>query len=263
MKTKVLLLFLLLSPGLFAQTKQVTRFENSLKQVYNVLKGNKKVKEGEFKAYYLNSEMPAIEGWYHNNLKDSLWKYYSGRALALAGSYKEDKKTGIWEAYSKGELQVQYDYTKKALIQYKPSPADSTQLYQVIVDNETKGVKLDRPPVYLNGSNWLLSSLARNIRYPMYERTNGKQSEVIVNLIIDENGKVTGYDTDKKAGYGFIDVVLKALQQTDQDWLPGILNGKAVTVKYPLSVLFLIGPIQAMPPTAPNQIVVVAQAFPR
>jgi len=119
MRNIVLAVTLIISINVYGQTKLVERgdFSTNLKEKFYVLKSDKNIREGEYKAYALMQNYLTVEGAYKNNLKDSVWKYYSaGKNLVLEGTFKADRKVGIWNAYIRQQVQVSYDYTNRKLL---------------------------------------------------------------------------------------------------------------------------------------------------
>jgi TonB family protein len=230
MKTRLSLLLLFISTSLWAQTKMVERTnpQLNLKETFSVLKSDTKIKQGEYKATPLFSNAPFCKGYYKNNLKDSLWVYlgYGGNILA-SGYYKDDKRVGNWKTYNfDGSLNLEYDFTNNKLIQL--AQTDSTKLYNVITPEGIKNVKLDRPPLFLNGGRALWTT----ITYPKAARENMVQGAVIISITIDENGVITNYRVKQSLGFGCDEEAMHAAKLSDGNWLPGVLEGKAVKVEY-------------------------------
>ncbi|MBD1385365.1 hypothetical protein IDJ75_08760 [Mucilaginibacter rigui] len=153
MKPKLLALFLLISVGVSAQTKQVSHSDYFIgqKEIYSVLTADKTVREGEYKLFGTNGKATLlVEGYYHNNLKDSTWKYYSQGQLVSEGQYKNGGKAGVWTGYTRGFERLKYDFDKQQLINYVPNPLDSVQQFSVINVTGTDTI-LDRTPIFING----------------------------------------------------------------------------------------------------------------
>jgi len=238
----MLCLILLLSFKLFAQkTKQVVsdNLSRNTREIYSVLKADNETLEGPYKTYTLSKNDLLQEGFYHRDQKDSLWRYYTNKGVLLEGSYKTNEKIGIWSAYdAQHQLQVKYDYTNKKLLFFNQQPGDST-IYSVINGSDTAQVVLERPPVYLNGNTWLLRAIARATVYPDNVGKENKQGYVIVSLTIKDDGKLTNYHIANSLDPELDKAALKAVASIDGDWLPGILNGKPVNVKYQVPVKFV------------------------
>jgi TonB family protein len=78
------------------------------------------------------------------------------------------------------------------------------------------------------------------LRYPAKAREDNIQGKVIIAFIIDENGKVSNFSVKKGIGGGCDEEALKAIKNIDGDWLPALLNGKAVAVECQVPVSFTL-----------------------
>src|SRR6185312_6759070 len=112
MKHVFLTSLILVSASLHAQNTKKTikdKQKNLLTECY-VLKSNTDIKEGPYTEKALQSGVVMCEGFYKNNMKDSVWTYYGHRYdpviqqsvkfIDSKGSYKNDNKVGIWDFYS-------------------------------------------------------------------------------------------------------------------------------------------------------------------
>lgn len=243
MKKPALLLISLLSlSATFAQTTKQTNVNEVLgiKEKYEVLKSDKQHKEGKYVAYDIYRNDVICEGFYKNNLRDSLWTYYNFKGqLAERGSYKDGKKTGVWTAFNyQNEAQIRYDYTNNKFEFLKPDQFNANKIYSVIKGTDTVKAKLDRSPVYLDGEARFSRSVVTGIRYPAQARDASIQGSVIIAFTVSDKGEVSNYRVKKSIGFGCDEEALKAIKRIDGDWLPGQLNGQPVTAEYEVPVSF-------------------------
>src|ERR1700749_4411461 len=243
MKITLSLLAIIISMSLFDQTKRVTNEDKSLgiKEKYDVLKSDKTVKEGAYAAYTIFGNQLLCEGFYKNNLKDSIWNYYNFQnRLAEFGKYANGAKVGVWNAFDyKGGLQIQFDYTNKKLLVYNRTKADSAnRKYYVIHGTDTVKTFLGRPPIFLDGEARSMRQLVTGIHYPALAKENNIQGKVWIRFTIDLNGKASNFRVTKSLGYGCDEEALKAVERAYDggDWLPGLLNGNQVVVDYEVPV---------------------------
>lgn len=247
MKISLSLIAIIISGNVFAQTTRVTNEDKSLgiKEKYYVLKSDKNIKEGAYAAYTIFGDQLVCEGFYKNNLKDSIWNYYNFQhKLAGFGKYSNGEKVGVWNAFdSKGGLQVQYDYTNKKLLVYNPAKSDSVnRQYYVISGKDTVKTFLGRPPIFLDGDARSMRRSGTGIHYPKAAKENNVQGKVWIRFTIDLNGKASNFRVTRSLGYGCDDEALKAVERAFDggDWLPGLLNGSAVVVDYETPVSFTL-----------------------
>ena len=247
MKKPTLLLITLLSiTRVFAQTTKQTHTNEELGiwEKYEVLKAYKQRKEGKYTASDLHGNDVICEGFYKNNLRDSLWTYYGFKGqIAEKGRYKDGKKTGVWTAFNhQGELQIKYDYTNNKFEFFKPIPQDVNKAFNIISGNSTIKTVLDRPPVYLDGEARFSRPLI-SIRYPSQAREASIpiQGTVIIIFTVSDKGEISNYRVKNSIGSGCDEEAMRAVKCIDGDWLPGLLNGKPVTVEYDVPITFSVG----------------------
>lgn len=75
-----------------------------------------------------------------------------------------------------------------------------------------------------------IESLVRNATYPTFDRTVKNDGDVVLNIFVDENGKVTDIKVAQSGGYSFDNSAIKAVKSTK--WLPAMQNGYPVALTY-------------------------------
>ncbi len=105
-------------------------------------------------------------------------------------------------------------------------------------DNDTISnppfIFVDQMPVLEGG---LPLYLSKNIHYPDKASKMGIEGKVWVQLIIENNGKVSNVELSKGIGFGCDEEALRVISQMP-DWIPGENNGKKVRVRMKVSVNF-------------------------
>jgi TonB family protein len=256
MKTKLLFLALGIGAAANAQTKKVEHYNKSLgiSEVYTVSDVDANLREGAFKQPHKYGV--STEGYYHNNVQDSVWKYYYREALVAEGQYKAGKKAGVWTGYSRGFARLKYDFTKQELLQYTPASLDSILKFKAITPSAD--TIFDRSPVYINGIGAFIMTLIEKMHYPAIAREGNKQGEVIIAFTIDEEGNTGNFAIKKKLGYGLEDEALRVMQQNDGAWVPAVLKGKRVAVQCEVPIWFEIVKPGEKSVHGPHQIIISA-----
>jgi periplasmic protein TonB len=246
MKSRFLIILTVLPSVLFGQeTKMIVLFkENKSKEVYEVLRKDTTIKYGSYQKYNSNNIL-VVEGFYKDGLKDSCWTEYqwfdNSKRNKMRGNYSQDKKTGLWEFYNfKGILEQKYDYSSEKLVYYYIDPKEKEKQYYVYIGEDSLKTKLNRPPLYIGGAGMMIKNIEENIDYPVLAIENGIQGTIYISFAIDSSGKTTNYFVIKWIGAGCDEEALKIAKLLTGSWLPGILNGKPVNVKYILQIRFKI-----------------------
>ncbi|MBA4848749.1 energy transducer TonB [Emticicia sp. BO119] len=204
------------------------------REEYEVLSDDKKVRHGLYKKW-VNDKLTE-EGYYKNNKKDSIWTRYSGQTILNIGNYANDEKVGIWEYYINAiELEQEYDFTKKALVSFKPPRKNI--IYQIINDKDTLFAPLSRPPLIIGGQYAYLEKVAKNLRYPIEAMRNNISGTVFVRFMIDETGKTSDFKVVNTRNKSLDREALRVVKLID-DWLPAIKDGKPVKVIHVVPIIF-------------------------
>lgn len=95
---------------------------------------------------------------------------------------------------------------------------------------------VERMPAYEDGQQGLIDFLAKNIKYPTVAKENGIEGVVVVEFIIETDGRVSGTKLMKGIGAGCDEEAVRVVNLTR--WTPGMQNNKAVPVKYTLPISF-------------------------
>ncbi len=96
-------------------------------------------------------------------------------------------------------------------------------------------VVVEKMPELIGG----LAAIQREIRYPVIAKKAGIEGRVILQFIVDEQGRVTESKVVRGIGGGCDDEALRALQTAR--FRPGTQRGKPVKVKMSLPVTFRLG----------------------
>jgi hypothetical protein len=211
---------------------------NSTEEYY-AFKANREIKNGSYKLYLRESLIE--EGFYKNGVKDSIWNEYFLENKIGNGNYLDGIKVGIWNYFDKNEIIQTYDYTKKELVFYKLREGEKDLEYKIYNQSETIKTKLERPPLFLGGENYLFYQVCKDLNYPINAAENGTTGRVYLAFNIDSLGNTSNFHIDKGIGDGCDEEVMRISENFKTIWLPGILNGKEVNVEYILPVTFELG----------------------
>ncbi|MDQ3191605.1 MAG: TonB family protein [Bacteroidota bacterium] len=104
---------------------------NAYKEVFNVQKENKNIREGEYKKYFYT--MLLSEGQYSNNSKEGEWINYHNGKITQKGSYENDKKNGTWTYFRDNNKVSDHFYTDSILdsvyVYYENTSVHSKLIY--------------------------------------------------------------------------------------------------------------------------------------
>lgn len=111
---------------------------------------------------------------------------------------------------------------------------------EVIESNENKIfpiTALESQPEFPGGEIALNKFLATHIKYTNEAKEIGKEGNVFLTFVIDENGKPVNVAIARGLCCGLNEEAIKAIQSMP-NWIPGKMGNKAVKVMYSLRVVF-------------------------
>lgn len=126
---------------------------------------------------------------------------------------------------------------------------ESAELDEIVVvgysSNEKQDSEKDKkvfdvvevPPVFAGGEKAMFEYLSKNIRYPVEAQKQKIQGRVVVQFVVNDEGKVSNakivYSIDT-----YLDAEALRIINAMPDWTPGKQGGKNVSVRYVLPIQF-------------------------
>ncbi|WBA43103.1 energy transducer TonB [Hymenobacter canadensis] len=246
MRNTLLLAAALLPLAATAQktTKVVVKQSNPWSQeTYYVLQDNKNVKHGPYlqQSNSLRAQ-PIQQGFYKQGQRDSTWIEYGWNGQRQGtGAYRNDQKTGTWSYYAAGDtLEQRYNHSTRTLEFTRIRPADQQKQYTVVEGAGSRQVSLDRPPLYIGGQQAMNQAVGTSVRYPALALRNRAGGDVVIEFLVDEQGRASGHRVKSGVGYGCDEEALRAVQQLPAGWLPGVLAGQPIAALMEVPVKFRI-----------------------
>lgn len=104
-------------------------------------------------------------------------------------------------------------------------------------DNAEAYETVEQMPQFPGGMTGLMQYLAKNVKYPADAQKEGIQGKVFVQIIVDENGKVSNAKIVQGISPSLDAEALRVVYNMPQ-WRPGMKDGKPVSVKYAFPINF-------------------------
>ena len=207
-------LLVLMPIMLFGQKTKLIKDDQNHEE-YFVLKANSSIMHGEYKKFNSKGILQII-GYYKNGIEDSIWSYFN----------------------SQGDLVQKYNVVSKEIVYFRPAENEKYKTYKIINGIDNPNVFLDRPPLFIGGSDFLAQEITGRIRFPEAALNNNTAGKVYVSFVIDKSGNTNSFKILKSLGFGLDEEVIRVFQSLPHNWLPGIYNGNPVDVEYvyPVSV---------------------------
>ena len=114
---------------------------------------------------------------------------------------------------------------KQVVVQAKEEPAD--QVFDMV----------EQMPTFPGGDAELMKYISKNLRYPAIAQENGIQGRVICQFVVGKDGQVRDVVVVRKLDPSCDKEAVRVLSGMPK-WIPGKQNGKAVSVKYTVPIVF-------------------------
>lgn len=98
---------------------------------------------------------------------------------------------------------------------------------------------VEQMPEFPGGDEALMTYISRNIKYPAKALDNEISGTVIVNFVVNENGKIGNVRVTKGLGYGLNEEAIRVIK-TMPRWKPGMQGGTGVKVYFDVPINFAI-----------------------
>lgn len=100
-------------------------------------------------------------------------------------------------------------------------------------------VIVEQMPQFPGGEKEMMKFIKNNLRYPSLAAENGIQGTVIVNFVVDRDGKITRIKVVRGIGGGCDEEAIRVLTKMPA-WSPGKQGGKAVLVSYTVPIKYVL-----------------------
>lgn len=243
-KTLIILLSLITFISCSQKLKKVHNKLNHGIETYTVSESNPELKHGAYKlSSNTHSNTKLEQGEYISGKKEGEWiTWYNqpGNLIKTQGKYLNDVKVGVWSYFkSNGDLIQKYDFDKNEIVE---NPAcNSDNKYLVKKAGEIIDVKLDCPPTRIGGLENFRNKLSLEI-FKKNPFENGRRNVNInetLSFYINEEGNIEEIDYTGK-NEKINDLIIEFLNKTNNQWIPGVLNGQKVNAKIEIPIILKI-----------------------
>ncbi len=113
----------------------------------------------------------------------------------------------------------------------------ASQANKITEEEEKPFVVAEKLPQFPGGETELMKFIYANIKYPPRAQEAGIQGKVIVNFVVERDGKITHIKIERGIGFGCDEESIRVLNKMPP-WTPGEMGGKAVPVYFTLPITF-------------------------
>ena len=115
----------------------------------------------------------------------------------------------------------------------------ATQNTQITEETDVPFVVVEQMPQFPGGEKEMMKFIRNTLRYPTMAQENGISGTVIVNFVVDRDGKITRIKVIRGIGGGCDEEAIRVLNKMPL-WNPGKQGGKAVLVSYTMPVKYVL-----------------------
>jgi len=187
------------------------------------------------KTYYISGQIYS-EGKYNpysEKEKQGLWKeWYESGQLKSEKNYENSIMNGQLLTYwEDGQIKRQdfYDYGDLTKGKVWNEKGKKVKYYDYIILPKFKG-----------GINNLFNYLKRNVQYPLLSKNLGIQGRVVVQFVIENDGKVSNVIVLESVNKELDEEAIRVLNNMPA-WSPGLIDGETVRMSFNLPIKFTLG----------------------
>ena len=111
---------------------------------------------------------------------------------------------------------------------------------EVVEDDTAIYINPEVLPEYPGGDNARIQLLIDNLIYPREARERGLEGKVIVDFVVEKDGRLTNF-TIKESAHPILDAEALRVIKLMPNWLPGKEQGKVVRVYFQIPITFALG----------------------
>jgi periplasmic protein TonB len=117
-----------------------------------------------------------------------------------------------------------------------PANADNAK----VTDNPDVPLSVvDQMPQFPGGEREMLRFIKNNLRYPLSAQENNVQGTVILNFVVDREGKIVNIKVVKAIGFGCDEEAVRVMEKMP-NWTPGKQRGQPVLVSFTMPFRFVL-----------------------
>jgi len=144
--------------------------------------------------------------------------------------------------------------TQKELLEENPAigqvnfdkGSDDQSAPSSVADNSKIGGESDVPfevvdqmPQFPGGEREMMRFIRNNLRYPVSAQANGVQGTVILNFVVNREGKIVNIKVIKSIGFGCDEESVRVMEKMPM-WSPGKQKGQTVLVSFTMPIRFVL-----------------------
>lgn len=193
--------------------------------------GNKKL-EGEYvdAPFGSGKDYKVIQFWDENNnhkVVDGNGEFQDkNKDMSFKGKIKNGYKDGVWNGIYLDKYKIFEEFEEGKFVF-----GESTD-----IDNNTiKYSEIEQKPEPVDGINHFYKYIGNNFNYTKSSIKNNIKGRIIIQYIVDIDGKITDVKVVKGLGYGLDEEAVRVISSY-KNWIPGKQRGRNVRCSYTIPI---------------------------
>ncbi len=156
--------------------------------------------------------------------KDGLYQFSYKNKILEKGNYKGNNKVGVWSFYNyEGALEYSYNFDSGEVFNFERQP---DEVY-------------DSPCFFLGSPVVIYRFVASNIQQPYTDFPYPKEQTMLLSLLINTEGAISGVNIINSFNADYDKAVLKAASKIPKHWrwIPARYGGKAIESEYIIKII--------------------------
>ena len=104
-------------------------------------------------------------------------------------------------------------------------------------ENMLLGDIIEAQPSFPGGQTQMLEFISKEVKYPQAAKKDSIEGRVVVSFIVEKDGSINKAKVEKPVHPLLDEEALRVINAMPK-WIPGMLNGKAIRVKYNVPITF-------------------------
>jgi protein TonB len=119
------------------------------------------------------------------------------------------------------------------------APVATAENSKITEESDVPLVSVDQMPQFPGGEREMLRFIKNNLRYPLSAQENGVQGTVILNFVVNREGKIVNIKVIKGIGFGCDEESIRVMEKMPA-WTPGKQRGQTVLVSFTMPLRFVL-----------------------
>ena len=119
------------------------------------------------------------------------------------------------------------------------APVATTDHAKITEESDVPLTTADQMPQFPGGEREMMRFIKQNLRYPLSAQENRVQGTVILNFVVNREGKIINLKVIKGIGFGCDEESVRVMERMPL-WSPGRQRGQAVMVSFTMPIRFVL-----------------------